>query len=715
MKKAVFSVCLFAFFVINAQAQTSVPGWTPPAKKAEKAAPSINELAARGEAPLSRLHQELKLESITAYKLPPLSPQAKRQKQGEKRLRIGVSRQLPEPININTTNTSYKVSGGTLRLARIVSEGAVSMRLHLTNIALPKGTRVFVFSAQNPDDFAGPYLSQNTSNDLWTPSLKGDTLVVEYFTPDGLSAETQKTPFVIAELSHIFINARSAAKISDNGKVSLEATTEAEPCELNVPAEWSEAAKSVGLIEFGDGGNEYLCTGTLLNTADNNGTPYFLTANHCINNQASAEFAQVYWLFDNGSEPNPSFRNRGAWLLASGKATDSSLLQLRGTVPAGVRYAGWDATRPTVGTSVTGLHHPAGEYKRISYGSLVNAPCGSLSGQECDNLLKVRWSSGITEPGSSGSAIFTGTASDPRLVGTLLGGDSSCTDRNGIDLYGRFDLFFPAVSRYLTGNGCTYHVSPLENTFDANGGTGNITVIPLEGAQCDWQTTTAASWITIGTGASGAGEGTFTFNIQPNTTASQRTAVISVAGQLVVVTQGGLGNNCEVKPIGSNETINAALGTGCSSIHAPQIKAARYSFQAVKGQQVSITAKSSQFDTFLTLLGPQGEILAINDDFLYGTDSQVPANSSSFTIPADATYTIEVASLEGTGSYSLTLNFSCKLNVTPSTIAVVPGSGGEAETINVRFADNRSYCLWEVRSSTPWVGNYYQGASEYSV
>jgi hypothetical protein len=40
-------------------------------------------------------------------------------------------------------------------------------------------------------------------------------------------------------------------------------------------------------------------------------------------------------------------------------------------VPSGVVYAGWDPSEPPFGAPLTGIHHPMGSYKRISFGHRV--------------------------------------------------------------------------------------------------------------------------------------------------------------------------------------------------------------------------------------------------------------------------------------------------------------------------------------------------------
>ena len=59
------------------------------------------------------------------------------------------------------------------------------------------------------------------------------------------------------------------------------------------------ARKSVGRMEFIDAGDTYVCSGSLLASADPNSTAgYFLTANHCLDNQAAVDSLTVYWFYE---------------------------------------------------------------------------------------------------------------------------------------------------------------------------------------------------------------------------------------------------------------------------------------------------------------------------------------------------------------------------------------------------------------------------------
>lgn len=76
-----------------------------------------------------------------------------------------------------------------------------------------------------------------------------------------------------------------------------------------------------------------------------------------------------------------------------------------------------------------------------------------------------------------------------------------------------------------------------------------------------------------------------------------------------------------------------------------------YTFEGEAGQVISISQHSDDFDSFVRLLGPDGEELISDDDGGDGFDSLI----SAYALPENGTYTISAESLGGGGSGSFTL------------------------------------------------------------
>ena len=214
---------------------------------------------------------------------------------------------------------------------------------------------------------------------------------------------------------------------------------------------------------FTKDGSTYACTGTLLNDLASSGTPYFLSANHCISTQAAASSLQTDWFYrsptcNSRTLSSASVRRfGGATLLYANAASDTALVQLNDAPPPGAAFAAWDATPQASGAAVFGLHHPSADLLKVSFGTLMgqlsctggagtNFTCSGSTG----NYYRVQWSSGTTEGGSSGSAAFVTFGERRYVVGQLLGGTASCAARDGVDHYGRFDTSYrTALRRWL--------------------------------------------------------------------------------------------------------------------------------------------------------------------------------------------------------------------------------------------------------------------------
>ncbi|HEX3251486.1 MAG TPA: PQQ-binding-like beta-propeller repeat protein [Pyrinomonadaceae bacterium] len=607
--------------------------------------------AARGEVPFNRMYGHLKLDSTKVKRLGQLDRSKEKRKKNDKFLRIGVVRSLETPLDPLSDSALYTVTEGYIRVAGVVSEGAVAVRVQFQNMSLPQGARVFVYSLTDPNEFYGPYEGHGPSEDgtFWTPAMRGDTAVIEYFTP--AKTNSAKTPFQVFSIAHVYkdLSVQSAGA-----------------CEVDVTADWQNVAKSVGRVDFVSDGSVGSCTGTLLNDVASDQKPYFLTAHHCISTQSEAQSVTVYWNYNTGDDPPAGTpTTSGANLLATGNSSDFSLLFLTGSVPGGLFFSGWDSTTFTGPTAGTGIHHPEGSHKRISFGTARPPSAGNcFPGVQC---LRVDWSSGVTEPGSSGSGIWIGNPSDPggpRLIGDLSGGESSCGGAPSTmwDTYGRFSVTYPNIATYLEGTACVTSLAPTSQTFTGAGGNGSFNVTAPGG--CNWTAVSGDSFITITSGSSGTGNGTVSFSVGSNN-GPPRGASIIVGAQIFTITQDG-GGSCAATPISIGQTVNGNLTKNACPLGDGTFYDA-YSFSGTEGQRVAVSMTSGDFDTFLILNRPDGTPLASDDDGGGATNSRIPPGSGFITLPTTGTYTIWANAFDAadtTGAYSLTLSVPVPRNLT---------------------------------------------------
>jgi len=491
------AVLLSLCFAVTSRSQ-SMPGYQAADKPKDQTPASVK--AARGEAPLSRLYGHLKADAAKAKRLAPLkNAELLKESKDEKLHRIGIVRDLPSALNPLIDSAAYVVKEGEVRISTVISADARKMRIQFSDFSLPAGARVFVYSASDQNVYFGPYEGRGPWNDgtFWTPSMPGDQIVIEYTAPAGSNATA---PFTVSKIAHIY-------------KDAIDTDDPAGSCNLDVTPAWANVAKSVAMLEFITGPFVADCTGTLLNDSNPNLDFYLLTAHHCISTQAEAQSTTAYWNYDSGETPPSGTASIGFDLTVTGGDSDFTLLHRAGVI-SGLFFSGWDASPVGAATSITGIHHPNGSHKRISFGA-TNGNCSPFLPGPCADFTGVTWNQGITESGSSGSGLWTGTPDAAKLVGTLTGGDSSCATPNESDYYGRFSVAYPSIASFLEGTSCVTSLSPTSQNFSGGSGAGSFNVSAPGG--CSWTAISAApSWVTITPPANGSGNAMVNFSIAAN-------------------------------------------------------------------------------------------------------------------------------------------------------------------------------------------------------
>jgi hypothetical protein len=388
----------------------------------------------------------------TTWILPPVDPEklleADTASEAKGARQIAVVEGLPEPIWIlgeKSNIGSWQTLPDMRRFLafQLHAPQAQGLRLHFASCALPKGARLLLGKSDT-----NTWVEINSAVLPWSASLPGDTLTMVCVVPDDVSLDPVD---VLVD--------RYAYRFRD----PMEALKQAGNCNLDITchAPWQQAASGVAGIASMNNVGELFCTASLL--ADTNPAteiPYLLTANHCVGNASSARSLEAYWLYQtpacNAAPPNPSSVPRttgGADLLATSgvsSGTDVTLLRLRGMPPAGITWLGWSAQPPPTGSAVVCIHHPRGDFKRISFGTLTNAGSPSQGGvplQPYARFHESLWNSGTTEPGSSGSPLFL--AGTQQIIGQLWGGRAACSARAEPDYYGRLDVSYPLLETWL--------------------------------------------------------------------------------------------------------------------------------------------------------------------------------------------------------------------------------------------------------------------------
>ncbi|MGZ5104866.1 MAG: trypsin-like serine peptidase [Usitatibacter sp.] len=401
-------------------------------------------------------------------------------------LQVGFGRGVPELADA-AAHLDWQPAAGGARVAAfdVTSTGAASLRVGLRAVVLPAGSRVrfyapgegevFESTAAEIDETVARNVKAGGESDdartFWSPIVEGPTAVVEIEIPAGASvAEVAVAAPLVSHL--VTSSGRNFAMPAAKGTAAS--------CELDVMcySAWSAESSAEARIVFTDSGSSYLCSGTLL--ADNvpaTQVPFFLTANHCIATQASASSMQSYWFYrstacNSGTRGASQTLTGGATLLYTSSATDTSLMRLNSQPPGGAVYAGWSVgSIPALGSSIAGIHHPSGDLQKISFGNIASyATCISTGSESFScrpgsgssaTFFESNWTNGVTEPGSSGSGLFSNNGH--YLIGQLYGGTASCGSP-GSDFYGRFDIAYNAgLAPYLNGTASGPGSTPSPN------------------------------------------------------------------------------------------------------------------------------------------------------------------------------------------------------------------------------------------------------------
>ncbi len=345
-------------------------------------------------------------------------------------------------------DTPFSKANEYVRLAAIKSPGAHALRLNVDLMGLREHDSLWLLDANGEAAF-GPFNA--TTGRGWLPPTMGDTVVL------ALCSSTDTLPvLMLHQVSH-FHRPIIKKQLPCNIPIGQEANTKAQ-----------EISAGVGrLLVAYESGQQGLCTATLINShqrTEGLPKPYVLSAWHCFGNAVDYDSVTIFWDYrraNNGNASAPSLYelsfNLGATLVAHNPVLDSVFLELSRSVPIGAygrAWAGWDARAPEFGVPVQVIHHPMGADMKTSRGRVTKAEVEVCMGAFCEpryeKQIEALWSAGVTEAGSSGSALLLRNG-NYRLVGVLSNGTQhSCTDTsNNIDNFGPFHVFFPEIGCHL--------------------------------------------------------------------------------------------------------------------------------------------------------------------------------------------------------------------------------------------------------------------------
>ena len=216
----------------------------------------------------------------------------------------------------------------------VSSTGALSLNFIFDDFYIPEGGKLYLYS-DDREELLGAYTSiQNQeSGILGTWLVSGDKVWLEYYEPSNVLNQGR---LHIAKATHGYRNVASnhSKGLNDSGNCNLDVN-------CSIGDDWEDLKnhnkKSVALIIMGGS----VCSGALINNTENDGIPYFLTANHCYGgNEASWAF-RFGWISPtnvcattaNSQNGPTNMTISGATLKSRSSSSDFALVQINSSIP----------------------------------------------------------------------------------------------------------------------------------------------------------------------------------------------------------------------------------------------------------------------------------------------------------------------------------------------------------------------------------------------
>ena len=367
---------------------------------------------------------------------------------------------VPINVNLGLENAGQWIeleNGDRLWRLKITSPTAQGLAMLYDEFWLPMGAKLFVYD-EKKEQILGAYTYKNNKNSrkMMTGLIRGETAFLELYEPKNKKGQSHLHIFRIQHAYKSYeMTANTNAPLNDFGfGASLD-------CEIDINCpqgnNWQDVKRGVcRIIMVLEEGMAY-CSGTLINNTNNDGTPYVLSAFHCMDGSAPL---YDFWRFDFNYELTDCFSTiepeaqsivgctqRAAWL-----DSDFLLLELQHPLPQhyNVYFNGWNRNANVPFYSAN-IHHPRGDVKKIAIDSepalIFPSPIVWSNNVTTPPSyhFKVEYNQGTFEIGSSGGGLFDHNG---RLIGQLHGGNADC--EQFVAFFGRFRYSWSSGSSATT-------------------------------------------------------------------------------------------------------------------------------------------------------------------------------------------------------------------------------------------------------------------------
>jgi hypothetical protein len=209
---------------------------------------------------------------------------------------------------------------------------------------------------------------------------------------------------------------------------------------------------------------------------------------------------------------------------------------------------------------------------------------------------------------------------------------------------------------------CTYTISPIIVTVSPDATTATVAVNTQ--TSCPWSASSPAGWVSFPNGATGAGSGSLTYAVQSNAAATQRSAILTIAGRSFSLTQQARICTYTFNP--SSVTVTSGATSG--------------SFTVTPSDACSWTPTSSA--SWLTISG-----------------SGVGPGVVTYNVQANTTGATRFATVRvGIAVFNVTQLAPCDYSISPTSVALGNGASNGSVSVSTGIG-----CPWTASSPVSWV------------
>lgn len=353
---------------------------------------------------------------------------------------------IPYPMNVDilTDGDCEEIQDTAVCRLLVKGPGAKSLNFGFTEYQMSNGGILSIYDPKDPygDGKAiRPFTEKDNAlhRELWTPVVISSQVVIEVNYPK-VSTQDPKLTLGYVNFGYRGFGTGSYRDNNNGGQRDLSGSCNVDTV-CPVGDDWRNEIPSVADISTG---GSFFCSGVMVNNVNQDQTPFFMTASHCLYEHEAPSLV-AYWNYETSQCGGPLDGNlnqfsTGSMFKASNSSSDYTLVLLdeEPNICWGVTYAGWDRSGDDA-LNATAIHHPSNDEKRISFEydpTTTTSYLGFNVPGDGTHVRDIDWDMGTTEPGSSGSPLFD---QNHHVIGQLHGGHAACGNDLS-DWYGKFSV-----------------------------------------------------------------------------------------------------------------------------------------------------------------------------------------------------------------------------------------------------------------------------------